>query len=269
LGTITRNGRWLTVLSRTLTKREGYTLEYLRTDEDGYGIWKAYGEKWHTELYVFYSDDQGKTWQGLDRPIDASPLDHVVWPSGSMHEEEDGTLVMSVWGDRSAADVDAGIAGIVLLRSYDGGATWGDPTVVAYGTPENGLRFNENSFVVFPDGTWVMLARVAFRRRIHQWPLAIMRMVSTDRGRTWSAPEQVFTGGAPSLAILVDGGLVCAGSEGVCFSYDRGESWTQQDTYPNSKPIPLRDGKLMLVGGHYHWDWVKARVLERRVASDG
>jgi len=263
VGTITRSGRRLLVLPRTLVKREGYTLEYVRTDEKGYGVWKAYGEKWKTELYVFTSDDEGKTWGGLDKPIDASPLNHVAWPSGHMYEEEDGTLVMNVWGDKTAADVDAGIAGIVLLRSHDGGATWGDPTVVAYGTAENGLRFNENSFAVFPDGTWVMVARVAFRKRIHQWALAIVRMVSTDRGRTWSAPEQVFTGGAPSLAILPDGGLVCAGSGGVYFSYDRGKSWTQKATYPNSKPFPMSDGTLMLIGGHYHGDWVKARILKR------
>ena len=262
LGTVTRSGRRLLVFPRTLTKRGGYTLRYVETDENGYGIWQARGEKWRTALHVFYSDDNGVTWIGGDKPIDASPLKHVVWPGGGILEDDDGTLVMNVWGDRTAEDVDRHIAGIVLLRSCDGGTSWGDPSVVAFGTPENGLRFNENSLAVLPDGTWIMLARVAFRHRIHQWPLALVRMTSRDRGRTWSEPERVFTGGAPSLAVLPGGGLVCAGSDGVYFSHDQGRSWIQKRTYANSKPIPLADGRLMLVGGHYHWNWVVARILE-------
>ena len=262
LGTITRSGRWIVTFPRTLIKRAGYTLTYERTDKDGYGVWKASGERWKTELYVLYSDDEGRTWQGMERPIDASPLNQAVYPFG-IYEESDGTLVMNTFGSRNAEDVSAGLAGVVLYRSRDGGASWGDATVVAYGTPMDGNRFSENSFVIYPDGTWVLLARLHCRRRIHMVPVAIVRTISRDRGRTWTAPEPVLEGGAPALKMLPDGGLVCATSEGVLFSYDRGRSWTCKPTYANSKPFPLADGTLLLVGGHYHWHWTTGRILKR------
>jgi len=162
---------------------------------------------------------------------------------------------MNAFGSRNAEDVSAGLAGVVLYRSHDGGVTWGDSTVVAYGTPENGNRYSENSFVVYPDGTWVLLSRLHCRHRTHMAPLMIVRTISRDRGRMWTAPEPVLEGGAPALTLLPDGGLVCATSEGVLFSYNRGRSWTYKPTYANSKPFSLADGTLLLVGGHYHWHW--------------
>jgi hypothetical protein len=261
LGAVTQNGRWLLVLPRTVVERKGYVNEYVGMDEDGYGVWKSHGERWKVELYIFYSDDQGQSWMGLDKPIDTSPLNRVVIAHSGIHEQEDGTLVINLWGSKTAEDVDRGIAGIILLRSHDGGSTWGDPTVVAY-RPEDGLRFSENDFVVYPDGTWILLSRLAFRHRIHSWGLATVRMTSRDDGRTWSKPEQVFTGGHPKLALLPDGGLVCAGSHGLYFSYDKGRSWVQKDFYPNSLPLPLSDGSLMVIGGDYHWKWTTGSIFK-------
>ena len=263
LGTITRSGRWIVTLPRTLTEREGYNQAYIGSDEDGYGIWQSFGERWKTELYVLHSDDQGKTWKGLDKPIDAAPLNQAICPVGTIYEEPDGTLVMKTFGSRTAEDVYQGLAGVVLFRSHDGGLTWGDPTVVAYGTSENGYRFSENDFVVTVDGTWIMLARLHERHRIHGNALKTMRMASQDRGRTWSKPHQVFTGGHPELAMLPDGGLVCASSVGLSVSYDLGRSWTQRRTYPNSRPLVLSDGTLMLIGGDYYWEWTEARILRK------
>jgi hypothetical protein len=210
---------------------------------------------------MLYSDDQGRTWNGLDKPINAFPLNEAAYPF-TVYEQDDGTLVLNAFGSKTAEECAVGMAGVVLYRSRDGGVTWGDPTVVVYGTPQNGYRFSENSFVVYPDETWVLFSRLHCRHRVHQWPLVAMRMISRDRGRTWTPPEQVFDGGGvPLPLILPDGGLVCATSHGVRFSYDRGRSWTEKDTYPNSQPIILPDGALGLIGGHYHWHWTKARIL--------
>jgi len=267
LGTITRDGRWLLVLPKTLIKRGGYVNEFVRNDEKGFGLWKSHGQRWGAELYILYSDDQGHTWKGLDKPVNTSPLNQVAWSHTGIHEQDDGTLVINLWGSKTSEDVSAGIAGIILLRSRDGGTNWGDPTIVAYGTPENGYRFSENDFVVYPDDTWVFLSRLAFRRRMHNWGLATVRMVSHDRGRTWSDLEPVFTGGHPMLALLSDGGLVCGGSGGLYISYDKGRSWVQKDAYPNSRPIPLSDGTLMVEGGHSHREWTIGRILKRTIPN--
>jgi len=259
LGAITRSGRWVVTMARTLIRKGGGTLEYLRADDNGYGIWKTYGQRWKCELYVFFSDDAGRTWQGTDQPIDASPLSEVASP-GRIHEEEDGTLVMSVWGSKTRDDVDEGLTGIAMLRSSDGGATWGDASTVAYGTPQDARSFSENDFVVFGDGAWILLARSASRHRTYQWPAATVRMTSSDRGRTWSAPEQVLTGVSPQLALLADGGLACTGRTGIYISCDRGGTWTQAGVYPKSKPIPMGEGGLGLFSKRYR---SKVRILRR------
>lgn len=259
LGAITRSGRWIIALPRTLVRKSGYTLEYLRADDNGYGVWKTYGQRWQCELYIFFSDDAGRTWQGMDSPIDTSPLNQVAHP-GRILEEDDGTLVMSVWGAKTREDVDKDLGGIAMVRSHDGGATWSDASMVAYGTPEDALCFSENDFVVFPDGTWLVLARRESRLRTHQWPAATVLATSSDRGRTWSRSEQVLTDVSPQLALLPDGALVCTGRSGIYISYDRGTSWTQTGVYPKSNPIPLEDGTLALFSRRHR---NTARILRR------
>ena len=69
------------------------------------------------------------------------------------------------------------------------------------------------------------------------------------------------------LALLSDGGLVCGGSGGLYISYDKGRSWVQKDAYPNSRPIPLSDGTLMVEGGHSHREWTIGRILKRTIPN--
>lgn len=71
----------------------------------------------------------------------------ALTPHGKMIEI-DGKLVVGVYrhariDGKPSQGLEAGV-----IRSDDGGWTWGDPSVVAHGTMENRLRFNENDRVM-------------------------------------------------------------------------------------------------------------------------
>ena len=84
------------------------------------------------------------------------------------------------------------VAHTVIFRSHDGGFTWGDPTVVAPGVTEVGACFNEVAVVPMRDGPWVALIRCNYVAPSRFGSLLTYRSVSTDRGRTWTAPEQAL-----------------------------------------------------------------------------
>lgn len=165
------------------------------------------------------SDDAGRTWQ-IGKPIDYAPL---VWasPCGRIIEMDDGTLVMSVFGASSQADLEATIHGCGLLRSRDGGRSWGEFTWIAQGNgPMIGVvesgRFSFEGPGVLPlaDGRWLAMLNA---RKLEGYPgsqQVLCRSWSTDEGQTWTQPDLLTRGAWPGVAAIDEHTTICAHANG-------------------------------------------------------
>lgn len=161
------------------------------------------------------SDDGGGSWQVADMRV-TCPL--AWWaPCGNVIETVGGTLVMPIYGAASQEDLAATIHNCGLLRSRDGGKSWGDFSWIARGggpmigaAAESRFSFEGPSVLPLPDGRW--LAMVSVRRlnkagtgptEINEGPGApqeLCRLWTSDQGRTWTEPEQFAPGNWPCLA---------------------------------------------------------------------
>ena len=165
---------------------------------------------------ILTSNDDGKHWQVSDATV-SIPL--AWWtPCGKVIETAAGALVMPVYGALSEADLKATIHNCGLLRSNDGGKTWGDFIWLAKGRgavvgAAPTIRFSFEGPVLQPlaNGRW--LAMITARRLNRAGdgptksnegpgsPLVLCRAWSSDEGRTWTAPDQLTPGAWPALAV--------------------------------------------------------------------
>ena len=176
-----------------------------------------------------------------------------------MTELPDGTLLMCfhvVWKDgREFVSGSNNRHGAYVLRSRDGGETWGDASQLS----DNNL--GETALLYVPSGKLIALLR--------QQPgdTALWQMDSSDQGYTWSEPRRV-TGPRQhpgDLLRLADGRILLTfGHRRVPFgvralvSHDDGQTWDHQHAitlaaeslsadcgYPSS--IQLDDGMIVTV----------------------
>jgi hypothetical protein len=181
----------------------------------------------HTGLV--HSFDHGRTWSEPMIWTDTTPWDS--WsPYGSIITTSNGTMAMPIYWDES-----------YLLRSSDNGWTWGDLTFVS-------KKINEAAFLPLP-GTneleWICLGRR--ERRDNDDEAAMLRLRSTDGGRTWDE-DGLFIPGLrypPDMAVLSDDSILVAYGyrdqpEGARATrlFDDGRRWSEtelvvHDTAPN------------------------------------
>jgi len=151
--------------------------------EDG----KFTGKSREYTVWTVTSTDGGKTWTE-PRRLDVSPAAYGS-PYGKIVTLKDGTLLMAVycWGGKEKARVTSR-----LFRSTDNGRTWGDTSLIA----EN---HNETSLLALPDGRLLAFMRSS----------GLSLTISTDAGRTWSAPHRVTPPNRhPGDAILLADGKI-------------------------------------------------------------
>jgi hypothetical protein len=180
-------------------------------------LWKATpAEGKVPATFVRISTNNGRTWS-KEWPY-LSELLTLASPFGRIISAPDGTLLMGIYGSprkkhRGANDVS------VLLRSSDGGKTWGDESLVAVG-------YNETSFAFLPSGRLLAAARSESGH--------VATLFSADNGRTWSKPAQVTRDGEhpADLTVLASGAVQLTFGRrirpmgcGVLFSNDGGKTW--------------------------------------------
>ena len=229
-----KSGRWVRLESETLIPdwhetwydatighEKGWPVGIL-----GYRIGRELEGRSATRLSGAFSEDQGATWHQA-RLSDPGPLGAAAFPGGNFVEEPDGTLVAPVYGYQTDEDLGIHLYTCTLVRSHDGGESWGDWSVVAY-DEDRRFNFSETALVAFPDNTWVVFMR---SESVYQVPydLCIKRAVSADCGRTWSAPEPCAAAGVYGCLTLPDGGVAVAAQNtcgwGLTISYDYGRTW--------------------------------------------
>ncbi|MHB0856738.1 MAG: sialidase family protein [Anaerolineae bacterium] len=168
-----------------------------------------------TALYTCASSDGGCTWsEAVGYRAD---LLSQASPYGRMLTLPDGGMLMGVYGHPRG--VPGASLRSILLRSTDGGLTWGDESLVAEG-------YNETAYLLLPDGSLLAAARS------ENGHVATLR--SADLGRTWSRPEQITRDGEQpgDLTLLASGRVLLAFGRrirplgcGALLSDDSGHTW--------------------------------------------
>lgn len=113
-----------------------------------------------------------------------------------------------------------------VMRSTDGGATWGSPVTIANG-PSDSRDYTEVCVNTLPNGTLMALVRA-------ESGAGIFRCASADDGATWTAPAFVVSGdGRPGWIALASGGVVATyrrltgqRDQLVITSWDNGATWS-------------------------------------------
>jgi hypothetical protein len=207
-------------------------------------------------VFTVRSRTDGYTW---DAPVRVPAPDG--WPqvscAGRVIELPDGDLLLPLSAKRDGVPTSHS----VVLRSGDGGETWGDAVwVTADGVPGSGC--SETRLVLCPSG------RVLAMHRNREGNY--FQNVSADGGRTWSATTDSGTwcGGSspPDLMVLTDGRVLLTRGYrrepyGVrChISEDDGATWGREVILREDGPdrdvgypstIQFDDGELLTV---YYW----------------
>lgn len=179
--------------------------------------WKSLDVKGRVPaMFVRRSADNGRTWS-KEWPY-KSELLALPSPYGRIITAPDGTLLMPVYGTPRRKR--KGVHDIaILLRSRDGGKTWGDESLVATG-------HNETSYAFLPGGRLLAAARSESGH--------VACLFSDNGGRAWSKPVQVTRDGEhpADLTVLASGAVQLTFGRrtrpmgcGVLFSADGGLTW--------------------------------------------
>jgi hypothetical protein len=220
--------------------------------------------------YVLFSKDDGRHWS-TPAKVNTEPYTWA-YPYGRIVRLDDGTLLLSCFGgyipkgpEDSRAELEQMLKNgqkplkpesergnfCFLVRSRDGGKTWGDPSLIA-------RYHNEVTLIALKNGG--LMAVIRSDEGGH-----LSSTFSTDRGRSWSAPQQI-TGNAEhpgDLLRLADGRILLSYGErnrpyGIqaIWSTDEGRTWPQKNKlvlahdgdhpdlgYPIS--VQRKDGKIV------------------------
>lgn len=231
---------------------------------------------------LFRSGNGGQTWEAPPTFIQAPTLEEAM-SRDPIHELPDGSLLLSVYTGYPAAPDAAWI-----IRSWDGGKTWGDPSLIA-GDPSGvpyraGTSYNETSLVILEGGAAVALVRTdsaaailgdkSYMCRGGDGVLSIAW--TEDWGLSWTPPAATPLAGQPGhLLRLRSGRLLCTYGYrqepfGVraCLSEDLGRTWVmereailRQDGggwdlgYPSS--VQLSDDRILTVYYFHTGDGVR------------
>lgn len=185
------------------------------------------------------SEDEGTSWRACEvRWGSFASADRNMRGYGETNGATslaDGTLVLSCFAHRSPM-LTVRDWGSYIIRSVDGGRTWGDATFV--------VPTDEVSYLQLPDGRLLGFARVDTMYAREVWGVkgqsgeggdTVTLIESRDLGRTWTEPRRIGLGMAqvPGFPLLLGDGrlLLLYGNRQFPFgcqaiaSRDLGASW--------------------------------------------
>lgn len=224
--------------------------------------------------WVIRSRDDGRSWEPPAR-VDSSPLPRAG-TADAVLELPDGTLLMGIYG----AHYPSRVCTSYVVRSTDGGQTWGNAGLIAR-DPEERISFEEPALALTPAGHLIAVLR-AGEPRNYQY---LYRAFSYDGGRTWTELEPTPMWGHPAHVLpLADGRLLCTYGYrrppfGVraCLSEDNGRTWdieheiilrddgaSRDIGYPSSVQLP--DGTILTAYYIHGEDLIRHIAVTRWVA---
>ena len=255
---LVNNHDWFTGLS----KEQGSGLDGKRShlpqpDSSPYSR-EWFGEIYYDSAYTLRSTDAGRTWsKRVPFSIGAYEFFTHTGKDGAL-VMPDGSLLLSVSGRTSQDEPGR----VFVVRSYDSGKTWVEPSVVAH-DPENAIGFGEPPLLRLSSGRLLTMIRTGDY---------LYQAYSTDDGWTWQGLKRSPIWGFPAHCIeLEPGRVLCVYGYrrepyGVraAFSDDEGETWDVENEvvlrddglhrdlgYPAS--IRLEDGRVLTVY-YFHGD---------------
>jgi len=181
---------------------------------------------WTEGTYVSWSKDGGETWT---EPVKVnSPMEDSTATSEPVLELPDGTLLLPVYGQLESDETSRAM----VLRSYDGGRTWRDPSTIAY-DPLGNIGFFEPALLHLPGSEKIICMLRTHKKPREEYGYYLYQSESEDMGRTWSTPKKTrIWGHPPNLTLLKEGFILCSYGYrrppyGVraCISTDNGKSW--------------------------------------------
>ncbi len=127
------------------------------------------------QMRLTCSHDGGVTWEP-SQPLNYKPMEKCS-AYGRICTLTDGTMLLPIYGSVIGTSEQTNDHAYIL-RSYDNGQTWGEPTLIAAG-------YNETGLLLLPNGDLVAAMRSGDQRAL----LSVSR--STDGGTTWTEPIPV------------------------------------------------------------------------------
>ena len=249
------------------------------------------------DLIILRSRDHGRTWAGaVSIPV------HVKEPFayGRIIELRNGDLLCPIWGKRTSEE--PWRSG--LIRSRDGGVSWGDHATIAYDHQASPIYkpkepgelhcggFNETTLLELVDGRILAILR---QQGVRGGVRELYRSISSDEGRTWSSPTRLaLWGTSPSLHLDAAGSLwlgyrnhrdnpqgLPTPGVGLSRSHDAGQTWSDHLLLEDPKGyayeqefeagypafLNLEDGRLLVIFYSYDPTLPAERYLAANLLS--
>ena len=197
---------------------------------DGVHHYEWSGFRRQSTLKVLVSDDDGGTWKIVTADTDSGPT--AVSAAGNVFTAN-GVSWFPVYGPSNVDEMDSALSAVGLMRSDDNGDTWRFSHWVAKADREQGISYGPGDITVLPDGRWLGLLQGNYRGLGDYTRPRVCRTISSDGGRTWSAPEQKLLNHGCSTVLLDEDQIMVGGwkDRGIMFSVgaNAGADWLYQD----------------------------------------
>ena len=156
---------------------------------------------WRNGAYTIRSTDNGATWE---EPVYVpAPTGRETSVNDPVTQLPNGDLLVPLYASRPGE-----MHQVIVMRSTDGGKSWGDPVTAAF-DPLGNLSFEEPSLLYLPSGKLICMIRV-HRLWEQEYGYYLYQTDSYDLGKTWSTPRQTSIWGfPPDMVHLASGNILC------------------------------------------------------------